>query len=75
LERTPDKGEVGGSNPPRPTNPFKSLLIPFYTKRPLRKMILVRQNKKPRFDYRAGFLVSNQRIIKNVLVSFFTNAI
>ena len=20
LERTPDKGEVGGSNPPRPTN-------------------------------------------------------
>ena len=24
LERTPDKGEVGGSSPPRPTNrPFK----------------------------------------------------
>jgi len=50
-------------------------LIPFDTKRPLRRMILVEQNKKPRVGYSAGFLVSNQRFIKKALVSFFTKAI
>ena len=27
LERTPDKGEVGGSSPPRPTNSIYILLV------------------------------------------------
>ena len=27
LERTPDKGEVGGSSPPRPTIPFFLLYL------------------------------------------------
>ena len=31
LERTPDKGEVGGSSPPRPTN-FTEL---FYRRKPI----------------------------------------
>ena len=26
LERTPDKGEVGGSSPPRPTNSQRDVL-------------------------------------------------
>ena len=31
LERTPDKGEVGGSSPPRPTNLVDYRHAPFLT--------------------------------------------